>query len=260
MSGISFRISPDIFPNDLSGEHLRTIFPDFFRVIFLYLPVRIIRKTACPAADSIVIRLPGSNGPNLSKKPYRDNMSFKISPGRKTVVFSALLLLILAAVSFSGCLDKTPTAQDGDTVKVHYILTVDGNVRESSYDRGTPLEFTIGAGQMIKGFNDAVIGMKVGEKKKVDIPPENAYGVHRDEMVDVIPLEQMEAQLGSAPEVGEQLYGLVGGSYRAGTVTDVSNGNVTVDFNHALAGKTLTFEIELVELTPAATETPAAAQ
>ena len=187
-------------------------------------------------------------------------MLFKISPGRKTVVFSALLLLILAAVSFSGCLDKTPTAQDGDTVKVHYILTVDGNVRESSYDRGTPLEFTIGAGQMIKGFNDAVIGMKVGEKKKVDIPPENAYGVHRDEMVDVIPLEQMEAQLGSAPEVGEQLYGLVGSSYRAGTVTDVSNGNVTVDFNHALAGKTLTFEIELVELTPASTETPTAAQ
>jgi len=110
-----------------------------------------------------------------------------------------------------------------------------------------PLTFTLGQGQMIPGFEQAVLGMKVGESKTVTIPADEAYGPHRDDLVQVINREELPP--GLDPEVGQQLQGSqTGGGTITGTVTNTTNTTITVDFNHHLAGKDLTFEIELMSI------------
>ena len=114
-------------------------------------------------------------------------------------------------------------SNQGKKVKTHYRGTLDdGTQFDSSYDRGEPLEFTCGAGQMIKGFDAAVVDMQVGEKKTVHIPAADAYGEHNPEMPSGMPV----------PAV----------------VIDVTPEAVTLDANHELAGKDLNFDIELVEV------------
>ena len=137
---------------------------------------------------------------------------------------------------------SSPAAKDGDVVKVHYTGTLaDGTQFDSSVGRD-PLEFTVGAGQMIPGFDRAVVGMKVGEKKTITIPAADAYGEYDPEMVKDVPRSDLPDSID--PEVGMQL--------RAGnslvTITAVTDDSVTIDFNHQLAGKDLTFEIELVSI------------
>ncbi len=138
-------------------------------------------------------------------------------------------------------------AKDGDTVKVHYKGTLeDGSVFDSSRDR-EPLEFILGSGNMIVGFDKAVNGMQVGETKTVTITPEEACGPHRDDLVGVIKREQLSENV--HPEIGQRLQTQQedGSTIRA-IVTNVSEASITVDANHPLAGKDLTFEIELVEI------------
>ncbi len=138
-------------------------------------------------------------------------------------------------------------AKDGNAVKVHYTGTLeDGTTFDTSVGR-EPLEFTLGAGQMIPGFEKAVYGLKVGESKTVTIPAEEAYGPHRDDLVIVVEREQLPA--GLEPEIGQQLQmQQTDGRTTVVIVTDVSETTITVDANHTLAGKALTFEIELVEM------------
>lgn len=138
-------------------------------------------------------------------------------------------------------------AKYGDTVKVHYTgRLADGTVFDSSLDRD-PLQFTIGEGHLIPGFQQAVIGMNPGESKTATIPADEAYGPHREEMVVVVDREQFPRHL--RPQVGQQLE-----IHQADDrtivvmVTDVTETSVTLDANHPLAGKDLTFEIELVEI------------
>jgi FKBP-type peptidyl-prolyl cis-trans isomerase 2 len=104
-----------------------------------------------------------------------------------------------------------------------------------------PLTFTVGAGQMIKGFDDGVVGMKVGEEKTLKIPPEEAYGEYREELASEIPVDAVDF----TPEVGMQLATETG---MRGIVTKVSENNFVIDFNHELAGKTLIFEVKVVSL------------
>lgn len=138
-------------------------------------------------------------------------------------------------------------AKLGDTVKVHYTGKLeDGTVFDTSIDR-TPLEFTIGEGQIIPGFEQAVVGMNLGESKTTTIPVDKAYGPYREEMVLVIGREQFPADL--HPEVGQRLQlHQVDGQTIIVTVTEVSEGSVTLDANHPLAGKDLIFDIQLVEI------------
>ena len=138
-------------------------------------------------------------------------------------------------------------ADDGDTVKVHYTGTLeDGTVFDTSIGR-EPLEFTLGEGIVIPGFEEAVMGMRVGESKTVTIPVEKAYGPHYADLVIVAEREQLPA--GLDPEVGQQLQmQQTDGRTTTVTVTDVSEETITVDANHPLAGKDLTFKIELVEI------------
>ena len=136
---------------------------------------------------------------------------------------------------------------DGSVVKVHYTGTLeDGTVFDTSVGR-EPLEFTMGTGAMIPGFENAVKGMKLGQKKTVTIPSDEAYGAHRDDLVLVIERDKMPEGLN--PEVGQQLQMQnSGGRTVLVMVTEVSETTITIDANHTLAGKDLTFEIELVEI------------
>ena len=138
-------------------------------------------------------------------------------------------------------------ASDGDTVRVHYTGTLeDGTTFDTSVGR-EPLEFTLGEGKMIPGFEKAVYGLKVGKSKTVTIPAEEAYGPHRDDLVIVVEREQLPADLD--PKVDQQLQmQQTDGRTAVVIVTDVSETTITVDANHPLAGKDLTFEIELVEI------------
>ncbi len=138
-------------------------------------------------------------------------------------------------------------AQIGDTVQVHYTGTLeDGTVFDTSINRA-PLQFTIGDGQIIPGFEQAVIGMNPGESKTTKVPADKAYGPHYEEMVLVVDRDQFPEHL--KPEVGQQLQmRQPDGQTIVVAVTDVSESSVTLDANHPLAGKDLTFDIQLIEI------------
>lgn len=137
--------------------------------------------------------------------------------------------------------------KSGDKIRVHYTGTLqDGTKFDSSIERD-PLEFTAGQGQVIQGFDSAVLGMGIGEKKNVDIPVDMAYGQRREDLVIEVPPSQfpdeMEPQIGLSVE----LHNGQGGTIPA-MITNVESEKVTLDANHPLAGKDLVFEIELVDI------------
>jgi peptidylprolyl isomerase len=138
-------------------------------------------------------------------------------------------------------------AKYGGTVKVHYMGKLeDGTIFDSSFE-GEPLEFTIGEGQVIPGFEDAVVGMDLNETKTVKIPVDKAYGPHRDDLLVVVNRSQLPADF--EPEIGMALEGRQpDGSIVVATVIEISESSVTLDANHPLAGEDLTFEIQLVEI------------
>jgi peptidylprolyl isomerase len=135
---------------------------------------------------------------------------------------------------------------DGSTVKVHYTGTLnDGTQFDSSKDRA-PLEFTLGNGQVIAGFEDAVKEMEVGQCKTITIPADKAYGQRREDLL--VPVEKKDLPKGLEPEVGQKLQmQKANGQMSVVTVTEVNAETITIDANHPLAGQDLTFELELVE-------------
>ncbi len=143
----------------------------------------------------------------------------------------------------------------GDTVQVDYTgkleneTVFDTSIEEVAKQAGIynanrtyePLTFVAGAGQMIKGFDDGVIGMKVGEEKTITIPPEEAYGEYNESSILAIPLKELN--MTRNPEIGETLGDMYGNQFKVIAVNDT---HVTIDLNHELAGKTLIFDIKLV--------------
>jgi peptidylprolyl isomerase len=138
-------------------------------------------------------------------------------------------------------------AKQGDTVKVHYTGKLDdGTVFDSSQER-EPLEFTIGTGSIIPGFEQAVIGMTPGESKTEVIPNDRAYGPYLEEMILEVERQQFPSDI--EPEVGQQLQlQHPTGEVIPVIITDVSPSTVTLDANHPLAGENLTFDIQLVAI------------
>ena len=138
-------------------------------------------------------------------------------------------------------------AKTGDTVRIHYTGMLDDGAPFDSSQGRDPLQFTLGTGQVIPGFDDAVAGMEVGEQKTVEIPAEQAYGAHdpngrqnfpREKVPSDVPLDigtrlQLETPSGQPVQV---------------VVAEVTDEVVVLDANHPLAGKDLTFQIELVEI------------
>jgi peptidylprolyl isomerase len=137
------------------------------------------------------------------------------------------------------------TAKQGETVAVHYTGTLDsGEVFDSSRGRD-PLEFKLGAGQVIPGFERAVEGLAVGESREIRLDPADAYGEPQDELLIDVPAEQFPAD--AEPEVGHQVQVQVApGDNRVARIAEVRQDAVRLDLNHPLAGKALTFDVELV--------------
>lgn len=138
-------------------------------------------------------------------------------------------------------------AKTGDTVKVHYRGTLIDDTEFDSSQGGDPLEFTIGNNMVIPGFENGVVGMKVGETKKVSIPAENAYGPYNNDLVAVVPRSQVPPDLDVTIGMVLQVRSAEGQIARA-IVRDLTETDITLDLNHPLAGQDLTFEIELVEI------------
>jgi len=138
-------------------------------------------------------------------------------------------------------------AKNGDTVKIHYTGTLDdGTIFDSSEGRD-PLAFTIGSGQVIPGFEEAVTGMAVDEKKNVTIPSDKAYGPRNEELLINVPRDQVPPDI--EPEEGMRLQ-MQGPQNQPVVVViaEVTDEHVILDANPPLAGKDLTFDIELVEI------------
>lgn len=133
-------------------------------------------------------------------------------------------------------------AQAGDLVSVHYIGTLnDGTVFDESRPRGSTLDFTVGGGQMIAGFDAGVVGMEVGVTRTVVIAPEDAYGLKSDAAIIEISRDQADGEF----EIGDQV---VLGNGQSGVVVALTDTAITVDANPRLAGETLTFEIEMMAI------------
>jgi len=137
-------------------------------------------------------------------------------------------------------------AKEGDMVKVHYTVKLgDGTVIGSTTNH-EPLQFTIGEGQILPGFEQAVVGMNPGESKTIEVPADQAFGPHLDELVVVIDRVQLPEDFN--PKIGEQVqFRQEDGQIATVLVTDVSESSITIDANHPLADKDLTFDIQFIE-------------
>ncbi len=138
-------------------------------------------------------------------------------------------------------------AKSGDSVKIHYTGTLDDGSEFDSSKGKEPLQFQLGSGQVIPGFDNAVDGMSVGDAKKVRLEPDDAYGEHHEQLVQTVPKTVLPDDL--SIELGMQLQTQdPDGQIMNLTVTEIGDETITVDANHALAGQALTFDIELVEI------------
>ena len=136
----------------------------------------------------------------------------------------------------------------GDSVKVHYVGTLnDGNEFDNSYKRGSTLDFKVGEGQMIKGFDNAVAEMNVGDKKTINIKPEEAYGERKEEAIMAVAKDNFPPDF--IAKEGEMVQGRTeSGQPINALIIEVQDNDIILDMNHPLAGEELNFEIELVEI------------
>jgi peptidylprolyl isomerase len=171
----------------------------------------------------------------------------------KSVVSS--LALVLLALAMIGC--APATVKDKKVVQMSYKGTLVDGTSFGESESGKPLEFIVGAHRLIPTLEKSVLGMKVGEKKKVQIKAADAYGEYDKSAVQEVPKEQFPKDLTLA--VGEHYRVQTPQGPLTVTVTAVSAKTVTVDFNHPLAGKDLTFDVQIVKIRDATKEEIAAA-
>jgi FKBP-type peptidyl-prolyl cis-trans isomerase 2 len=175
---------------------------------------------------------------------------------RRILVLAAAAILVLAACSGDGgaattvttgpggaAVEQGMTARDGDIVEVHYVGTLDdGTQFDSSRDRGSTFTFTVGAGEVIPGFDEAVRGARVGDVRTVRMEAADAYGEWTEDNVIEVPFNPEQGDVA----VGDDVY-LTNG--QPAVVLEVNAETVTLDANHPLAGEALTFEIEVISIT-----------
>lgn len=165
----------------------------------------------------------------------------------KNFIKSFLAIFILL-FTLTSCMQKDEQiVKEGDTILVHYNWTFeDGEKFDNSYDRWSPLEFVVGAGTMIEGFDEWVRGMKIGEKKSITLTPEKAYWPREEWKVDQIPrsdLAELEKEWYTLAE-----WMILWTGFGNFEILEVNDDFVTIDLNHQMAGKTLNFDLELVEI------------
>jgi peptidylprolyl isomerase len=154
---------------------------------------------------------------------------------------------LIIGTSLNKKLKNMQQVKEGDVVKVHYTgKLTSGEQFDSSVGR-EPLEFTVGAGQMIKGFDAAMSGMSLGEKKTINIAPEDAYGTRSEEAIIQFPRENVPADMQLEPGMTLTLSNQMGQPVPV-IVVEVQQDVIILDANHFLAGQELIFDIELVEI------------
>lgn len=162
-------------------------------------------------------------------------------------VKSGLMLLITAAVVLAGACGKNEGVKEGNRVRIKYEGTLaDGSVFDKS-EEGQPLEFTVGKSEVIPGFDKAVLGMKLNEQKEFTLPPEEAYGARNETWMRKVPPSFFPDNV--APEVNMilSLQDDMGRSF-PGTITEITPDSITIDLNNPLAGKELTFKVEILSI------------
>ncbi|MBI4368761.1 MAG: peptidylprolyl isomerase [Elusimicrobia bacterium] len=161
---------------------------------------------------------------------------------------TAAFLSLLAA---AGCSRNSGSLiiQQGSSVKIHYTLTVDGSVVDSSSGR-EPLSYVQGSGQVIPGLESQIQGLKAGDKKSVSVNPEEGYGQVNPNALRKVPKSSF--QDAKNLKVGAMVQGDAGGKPFQAKIAAISKDEITLDFNHPLAGKKLEFQIEVIEVKPAA--------
>ena len=160
------------------------------------------------------------------------------------ILTSTILFLLILITSCGG----PALAKNGDSVKVHYTGKLEnGDVFDTSKEK-EPFEFTIGNEAVIPGFEKGVVGMGVGDTKTIEIAPEDAYGEKRDELV--VDVEKSEFPDDITPSIGQRLQiRQQDGNPIVVTITDLNEDTITLDANHPLAGYTLFFDVQLIEIT-----------
>ncbi|MDO8281006.1 MAG: peptidylprolyl isomerase [Thermodesulfovibrionia bacterium] len=161
-----------------------------------------------------------------------------------TMLALFLTFFVCAAVYAEEAVQKSSEVTDGNTVKVLYTLTVDDKVIDKSINN-EPFEFKVGDNQVVPGFEDAVKGMKLGEKKSFKLSPADGYGEIDPEALQEIPLTELPAAIVPTPGMTLQAMSPEGQTVIV-TVKEVKKDTVVMDFNHPLAGKTLNFDVEVV--------------
>ncbi len=149
-----------------------------------------------------------------------------------------------AVVLFAACAKGNKAIQKDSKVRMHYTLKIDGKVVDSSEGK-EPLEFVQGAGQIIPGLEEKLTGMKTGEKKQVRVGPAKGYGPRRKDAIRALPRKAFGDKKLS---IGDRVQGQSKGKVFQAVVLKIGKSRVTLDFNHPLAGKTLDFTIEIVEV------------
>jgi peptidylprolyl isomerase len=162
-------------------------------------------------------------------------------------LFLLSIIVLSGLLIFTGCGGNEQVVKNGDNISVNYTGSLqDGTVFDTSIGK-TPLTFTVGAGQMISGFDKAVVGMKVGEKKTVTLAPEEAYGEHRADLVLTLGRDKFSSIPNLSIGLKVQMHNSSGQAFTA-TIVAIDASTVTIDANPELAGKTLIFEIEIVSI------------
>lgn len=169
--------------------------------------------------------------------------------GKRWVWIQMMAVFFVGFLGVSEALAADDTAvKKGDVVSLHYTGTLeDGSVFDTSKTRNEPLKFTAGSGQVIPGFDHAVMGMKKGEEKKFTLQPADAYGERKPDFTKIVPRKHLPQN--HQPKPGMKLVmGGPDGRQIPATITQVTDENVTLDLNHPLAGEALTFDIKVVEI------------
>ncbi len=166
----------------------------------------------------------------------------------KTLTILVAFWTVLAFSTQVSLASNGGSVKKGDTVTVNYVgMFKDGTVFDSSEKHDSPLEFKVGSGQVIPGFENAVIGMKVGEEKEFTLQPKDAYGERNPELVQKVDRQKLPPD--PEPKIG---MGLVvaspNGQHRRAVITAVNDQTVTIDLNHPLAGKILKFKIKITKI------------
>lgn len=137
--------------------------------------------------------------------------------------------------------------ENGNMVKMHYNAKIGDRVIDTSRNKN-PIEFKVGEGQILQGLDEAVVGLKTGDKKTVVVPPEKAYGQRKEGLTQKIRRDKSREPPKGIEEGSVIQYKTEQGKNRYGTITKVEEDNITVDLNHPLAGQTINFDLEIVDV------------